>query len=148
MSSVLEHQPVDSLRWVTFMLGEERYGIDVRRVREVLRPRAVTPVPGAPPEVLGIINVRGNVVTVIDGRRRLGMEGRDPDEATRVAIVEARGENVGLQVDRVLEVRDIASEAISAPPLGSAEARRGATSGVYTSDEGLLVLLDLEALLG
>lgn len=66
------------LRWVTFRLGDETYGINVMQVQEVLRMTEIAPVPGAPHYVLGIINLRGNVVTVLDTRARFGLEARRP----------------------------------------------------------------------
>ena len=62
-----------TLRWVTFFLSQEKYGINVMQVQEVLRVTEIAPVPGAPDYVLGIINLRGNVVTVIDTRQRFGL---------------------------------------------------------------------------
>ena len=67
------------LQWVTFRLDEEKYGISVMAVQEVLKVTEITQVPGAPHFVLGIINLRGNVVTVIDARTRFGLEYREQD---------------------------------------------------------------------
>ena len=72
------------MRWVTFRLENEKYGINVMQVQEVLRVTEIAPVPGAPDYVLGIINLRGNVVTVIDTRKRFGLHSKDVDEATRI----------------------------------------------------------------
>ena len=76
------------LRWVTFRLGDETYGINVMQVQEVLRMTEIAPVPGAPSYVLGIVNLRGNVVTVIDTRNRFGLPPVDTDDATRIVIIE------------------------------------------------------------
>ncbi|MEF1216815.1 chemotaxis protein CheW, partial [Photobacterium damselae] len=77
------------LQWVTFQLEDETYGINVMQVREVLRYSEIAPVPGAPDYVLGIINLRGNVVTVIDTRSRFGLMPGDISDNTRIVIIEA-----------------------------------------------------------
>ena len=84
------------LQWVTFQLEEETYGINVMQVREVLRYTEIAPVPGAPDYVLGIINLRGNVVTVIDTRSRFGlMEGEITDN-TRIIVIESEHQVLSL----------------------------------------------------
>ena len=72
------------LQWVTFQLENETYGINVMQVQEVLRYTEIAPVPGAPEYVLGIINLRGNVVTVIDTRSRFGLPSGDVSENSRI----------------------------------------------------------------
>ena len=77
------------LQWVTYRLGDETYGINVMQVQEVLRYSEIAPVPGAPDYVLGIINLRGNVVTVIDTRARFGLPPEEVTDNTRVVIIES-----------------------------------------------------------
>ena len=76
------------LQWVTFRLDGETYGVNVMQVQEVLRYTVIAPVPGAPDYVLGIINLRGNVVTVIDTRKRFSLGEGDISDSTRIVIVE------------------------------------------------------------
>src|SRR3546814_20052351 len=92
------------LQWVTFKLDNETYGINVMRVQEVLRYTEIAPVPGAPSYVLGIINLRGNVVTVIDTRQRFGLNSTEVNDNTRIVIIEADKQVVGILVDSVAEV--------------------------------------------
>ncbi|MEC8444327.1 MAG: chemotaxis protein CheW, partial [Pseudomonadota bacterium] len=92
------------LQWVTFRLENESYGINVMQVQEVLRYTEIAPVPGAPAYVLGIINLRGNVVTVIDTRQRFGLPTADTTDQTRIVIIEAENQVVGILVDAVAEV--------------------------------------------
>ena len=92
------------LQWVTFKLDNETYGINVMRVQEVLRYTEIAPVPGAPSYVLGIINLRGNVVTVIDTRQRFGLDTVEVSDNTRIVIIEADKQVVGIMVDSVAEV--------------------------------------------
>lgn len=91
------------LQWVTFKLDNETYGINVMRVQEVLRYTEIAPVPGAPSYVLGIINLRGNVVTVIDTRQRFGLMNAEISDNTRIVIIEADKQVVGIMVDSVAE---------------------------------------------
>jgi purine-binding chemotaxis protein CheW len=135
-------------RWVTFKLENETYGIDVMQVREVLRCTEISPVPGAPAYVLGIINLRGNVVSIIDTRGRFGLAFREPDDASRILILEAgAGHVVGFLVDSVHEVMQLpASEMESAPDTGSGESARF-IMGLANRKDGLLILVDASKLL-
>ncbi len=135
------------IQWVTFRLADEVYGINVMQVQEVLRVTEIAPVPGAPHYVLGIINLRGNVVTVIDTRIRLGLPTAEVTDSTRVVIIETQRHVVGMLVDCVAEVVDVAaSEVESAPNVGSDESANY-IQGVASRDNELLILVDLNKLL-
>ena len=135
-------------QWVTFFLEKEKYGIQVMQVQEVLRVSDIAPVPGAPDYVLGIINLRGNVVTVIDSRKRFHLPEKEPDDSTRIVIIEAENEQVvGILVDSVAEVAELsASEIETAPNVGNEDSARY-IQGVCNKDDELLILLDVEKLL-
>lgn len=140
-----EPDPVS--QWVTFQLDAEVYGIRVMQVQEVVRVPDIAPVPGAPEYVLGIINLRGNVVTVIDTRRRFSLAPREHDDATRIVIVEAKGHVVGLLVDNVAEVVELrASQIETAPNVGNEKTSRF-IEGVHSRDNELLILVDVDRLL-
>ncbi|MHA7878396.1 MAG: chemotaxis protein CheW [Saccharospirillum sp.] len=135
------------LQWVTFRLGNESYGINVMQVREVLRYSEIAPVPGAPSYVIGIINLRGNVVTVIDTRERFGLEPSEVTDNTRIVILESDDQVVGIMVDAVAEVVYLrASEIETAPNVGNAESARY-IQGVCHKDDELLILIEIERLL-
>ncbi|MDO6705169.1 MULTISPECIES: chemotaxis protein CheW [unclassified Photobacterium] len=149
--SVAEIQKEDSndqvLQWVTFQLEEETYGINVMQVREVLRYTEIAPVPGAPDYVLGIINLRGNVVTVIDTRARFGLTPGDISDNTRIVIIEAEKQVIGILVDSVAEVVYLRSSEIdSTPSVGTDESAKF-IQGVSNRDNQLLILVDLNKLL-
>ena len=132
---------------VTFRLDDEIYGINVMLVQEVLRVTDIAPVPGAPGYVIGIINLRGNVVTVVDMRMRFGLSSREMDDATRIVIIEAEKQTVGMVVDSVSEVVNVYSNEIeSAPNVGNDETARY-IEGVVSRGEHLLILVDLNKLL-
>lgn len=137
----------DVVQWVTFRLSDETYGINVMQVQEVLRVSEIAPVPGAPHYVLGIINLRGNVVTVVDTRIRLGLPTSEMTDSTRIVIIEGEKHVVGILVDCVAEVVDLAaSEMESAPNVGNEESARY-IQGVASRGDELLILVDLNKLL-
>lgn len=135
------------LQCVTFRLDEETYGINVMQVQEVLRVTEIAPVPGAPDYVLGIINLRGNVVTVIDTRERLGLGSKERDESTRIVIIEADKLVVGILVDAVAEVVDLPVSEIESPPSVGNDESSKYIQGVVSRDGELLILVDLNKLL-
>jgi len=135
------------IQWVTFKLDGEAYGINVMQVQEVLRVTEITPVPGAPSYILGIINLRGNVVTVLDTRMRFGLPPHETDDASRVVIIESNGNVLGILVDSVAEVVYLrASQIESAPKVGNDESAKY-IQGVYSSEGSLLILVDVNKLL-
>ncbi|MDO7085041.1 chemotaxis protein CheW [Pseudocolwellia sp. AS88] len=135
------------LQWVTFKLDSEKYGINVMQVQEVLRYSEIAPVPGAPIYVLGIINLRGNVVTVIDTRSRFGLESSEITDNTRVVIIESDKQVIGILVDSAAEVVYLrASEIDVAPNVGNDESAKF-IQGVTNRDGELLILVDLNKLL-
>ena len=134
-------------QWVTFKLENETYGVNVMQVQEVLRYTEIAPVPGAPDYVLGIINLRGNVVTVIDTRLKFGLMPAEITDNSRIIIIEAEKQVVGILVDSVAEVVYLkASEIDPAPSVGTEESARF-IQGVSNRKEDLLILVDLNKLL-
>lgn len=134
-------------QWVTFKLENETYGVNVMQVQEVLRYTEIAPVPGAPDYVLGIINLRGNVVTVIDTRLKFGLMPAEVTDSSRIIIIEAEKQVVGILVDSVAEVVYLkASEIDDAPSVGTEESARF-IQGVSNRKDDLLILVDLNKLL-
>ncbi len=135
------------LQWVTFQLENETYGINVMQVQEILRYSEIAPVPGAPLYVLGIINLRGNVVTVIDTRQRFGLESCDITDETRVIVIESEKQVIGILVDSASEVVYLKSSEIDdAPNVGNDESAQF-IQGVSNREGELLILVDLDKLL-
>jgi len=148
MSENVEHADDPITQWVTFFLENEKYGIQVMQVQEVLRITDIAPVPGASEYVLGIINLRGNVVTVIDTRKRFKLPEKESDDSTRIVIIETDNEQVvGILVDSVAEVAELRSSEIeSAPNLGNDDSSKF-IQGVCNKDDELLILVDVDRLL-
>ncbi|MEJ2059498.1 MAG: chemotaxis protein CheW [Gammaproteobacteria bacterium] len=137
----------EALQCVTFSLGDEVYALDVMRVQEVLRVGEISPVPGAPDYVLGIINLRGNVVTVIDMRLRLGLPNTEPTHLSRIVVLEVANQPVGLLVDSVADVVQIQRDDIDpSPNVGNKEAARY-IQGVASHGQDLIIIVDAGKLL-
>lgn len=135
------------LQWVTFRLENETYGINVMQVREVLRYSEIAPVPGAPSYVIGIINLRGNVVTVVDTRERFGLPGTDITDNSRIVILETDNQVVGILVDAVAEVVYLRQSEIEVAPNVGNEDNARYIQGVSHKNEELLILIEIRNLL-
>lgn len=147
MAEELATESYDQMQCVTFTLEDETYGIDVMLVQEVLREIEVAPVPGAPHYVTGIINLRGNVVSVIDARNRFGLPVKESTDLTRIIVIEVQQHIIGILVDSVAEVVDIKrSEIETAPNVGTDDTSKY-IDGVVSQDDKLLILVDLNRLL-
>jgi len=147
MSEIAAAAEGQRLQCVTFTLADETYAINVMGVQEVLRVSEIAPVPGAPSYVLGIINLRGNVVAVIDARSRFGLTPSDMTESTRIVIIESNEHVIGILVDSVAEVVELKSSDVEpAPNVGNDESSRY-IKGVAHLDNELIILVDLDKLL-
>lgn len=143
-----ETGPTDD--FVTVYVGQTLFGLAIERVHDVFIPSGVTPVPLAPPEIVGLLNLRGRVVTALCLRRRLGMPAAEASEAesTRKAIgLEQGGETFALMVDGVGEVLKLGADSREAVPINLDARWRDLTTCVHRLDGRLLVILDVDALL-
>jgi purine-binding chemotaxis protein CheW len=135
------------LQWVTFHLENETYGVNVMVVKEVLKFQDIAPVPGAPDYVLGIINIRGTVISVINTRRRFGLPDREPDDNTRIVIIEIGRHIIGILVDSVAEVVYLRRSQIETAPQVNKDESARFIQGVCHRDNQLLILVELDKLL-
>jgi len=143
-SAALEDEVI---QWVTFCIGEETYGIAVMQVREVIRVSDITPVPGADEHILGIINLRGNVVTVLDMHCLLALPPVDLTDQSRIIISESNEQVIGLLVDSVAEVVYLkASEVEVRPSVGNEEGAKF-IRGVHSEGDQLLILVDVDQMM-
>lgn len=135
------------LQWVTFCLANETYCINVMDVQEVLRYTEISRVPGAPSYVLGIINLRGKVVTVMDTRQRFGLPPAEVNEDTRIVIIESGKQVIGILVDGVAEVVYLRQSEIESPPKVGGDEATNFIHGVSNKNDKLLILVDLSRML-
>ena len=141
-------QPAVLLQYLAFRLAGERYGIDIQDIVEILKYRPATPVPHAADLIHGIVSVRGRIITVVDGRLRLGLKAAALGSATRIIVLRDGDESVGLLVDEVLQVEKLSPESVSAPPNTLADAAQRGIAGVCDlQQDSILILLDREAFL-
>jgi len=156
MKAEREKQPVagpaqdggrQEIQLACFRIGSEMYALDIMRIREIIRPQRLTPVPKAPPFIEGVINLRGAVVPVVDLRKRFDQPAGGPERRTRVLICALSGKIIGLLVDEVAEVRRYTRQEIQPSP----QFLRGRGSeffvGVCRRDDQLVLLIDLERIL-
>jgi purine-binding chemotaxis protein CheW len=136
-----------TIRWVTFRLGNETYGVDVMKVQEVLRLPTIAPVPGAPPFVIGIFNLRGTVVTVVDANLRFGLGPKPATDATRVMIVEVDDAVVGLKIDAVSDVVEVPISDVHPTPRVNAHVDHKYIQAVAHQDQRLIMVIDSDRLL-
>ena len=147
-NSAVQQQADDPiLQWVIFRLDNESYGINVMQVQEVLRYTEIAPVPGAPPYVIGIINLRGNVVTVIDTRERFGLQSEPVTDHTRIVIIESESQVIGILVDSVSEVVYLKQSEIEVTPNVGNESSGKFIQGVCNKNDELLIFVELNKLL-
>ncbi len=133
-------------KYVTFALGDETYAVTASSVNEVLRYTEITPVPGAPAAILGIINLRGNVVTVLDARMLFDLPRQEVSSQSRIVIVDIEDYSVGVLVDRVSEVVDLDTAHIESSPNTGNDAAADFIQGVYNEDSTLIILVDFARL--
>jgi purine-binding chemotaxis protein CheW len=128
----------------TFYLDSLLFGIDVTRVQEVIRHQEMTPVPLAPPAVEGLINLRGQIVTAIDLRRRLGLATRGPGPLPLNVVIRLDDGAVSLLVDEIGDVVEVDSSSFEPPPATLNASSKALIHGVYKLEPQLLLLLNTE----
>lgn len=131
------------LQFTSFQVQDLLLGIDIRQVQEINRSLRLTPVPHAPEAVCGVINLRGEVVTVLDLRRVLGLPPAEMNRSTRNVIVNSNGEQIGLLVDQVTDVVTCHASEIDPLPENLGGVSQRFFQGVFKLDQGLLVILDV-----
>jgi purine-binding chemotaxis protein CheW len=132
---------MEEVQMLTFTLDNVLYGVNVHQVREVKNFEGVTPVPYAPDYVKGITNLRGEVIPVIDLRRRFGITGKK-DETTNIMIIAQDKHPVGVMVDSVMEVLTLPKKDIDTNPESLIVDKSEAVLGVAKHDKDLIILLD------
>jgi purine-binding chemotaxis protein CheW len=133
--------------YVTVTIGDHMFGLPIFRVQDVFVPVGLTRVPLAPPEVAGILNLRGRVVTAIDMRLRLDFGEREPGTPVMAIGIELKGESYGLLVDAVGEVMQLHNSACEAKPANLDPRLSRVAAGIYRLEGQLMVVLDVDRVL-
>jgi len=138
-------------KYLTFALGAEEYGVEILKVREIIGYMDITAVPQTPHYVKGVVNLRGQVIPVVDLRAKFGMEITEVTDETCIIVVEithaGRKLSTGIVVDRVREVLDIQSEAIEEPPAFGAGVSTDFILGMGKVADAVKILLDIDKVL-
>ncbi|MEN6383912.1 MAG: chemotaxis protein CheW [Phycisphaerales bacterium] len=139
-------------KYLTFALGSEEYGLEILKVREIIGYMEITAVPQTPSYVKGVINLRGQVIPVVDLRTKFGMETAKITEETCIIVVEIQQDNckfsTGIVVDHVQEVLDIEGENIEEAPQFGASVNTDFILGIGKVGESVKILLDIDKVLG
>ena len=137
----------DLKQFISFSIGEEEYGLELLRVKEVIRIREITWLPKAPSFVKGIINLRGDVIPIIDLRDKFGLEAKEATAMTRVIVVEVEERMIGMVVDSASQVVRIPADQIDPPPPMLGGFSQEFITGVGKLDDKLIILLNTDAIL-
>ncbi len=142
-----QHQKSDSVQLTTFLLGKELFGVDALSVQEILLYQPVSPVPLAPDYIMGLINLRGQIVTVLDLRRRLGFDPLDDKTTGTNLIVNADEGPMSVFVDDIGNVLDIQTDRLTPPPGTVRGVAAHYIKEVCQLEEQLLIILELKNIL-
>jgi purine-binding chemotaxis protein CheW len=133
--------------YVTALIGGQLFGLPILRVQDVFAPERLTSVPLSPPEVAGVLNLRGRIVTLIDMRCRLGLGSRENGQQSMAIGVESRGESYGLLIDGVGEVLKLDNQSWEPNPSNLDARLASVSTGIYRLDSQLLMVLDVDRVL-
>ncbi len=143
-----KQQTADSiLQLIIFRLGNEEFGVEITRVKEIIRMQEITHVPKAPSFLEGVINLRGKIIPIVDLRTRLGWKPRERDAKTRIIVVESGGHPAGFIVDAVTEVLRIPEKTTELPSTLSTDVNRNFITAIGIVEDRLILLLDLDKVL-
>ncbi len=145
-----DHNENDNMRtkeYLTIIIEQQRFGIPVLQVQDVLREQKVTRIPLAPPEVAGSLNLRGRIVTAIDVRRRLGLPSREKGAANMSVVVEHNNELFSLIIDRVGDVLSLKNEDFERNPGTLDPVWKDVSNGIFQLEKELLIIIDVSKLL-
>ena len=134
--------------YVTFKIGTQVFGASVSEIHDVFRPSNTTTVPLSAPEIAGVLNLRGRIVTAIDGRARLGLPPKENDDGRTLAIgVERDGVSFGLIIDEIGEVLRLDADSLEQNPVNLDPVWASVSRGVHRLDNRLLVIMDIDRML-
>ncbi len=137
----------DANQFLTFSLGEEEYGVDILKVQEIKGYVPTTRIPNSPPDVVGVLNLRGTIVPIIDLRRKFGLNSAEYNQFTAIVVVVVRGRVMGMIVDSVSEVVNIPQADIQPAPDFGASMSTGMLAGMAKRGDSLITLLDIDTVL-
>lgn len=141
------NQNVDELQIVVFNLDNSYYGVHILQVQEIIKMTEITKLPNTPDFVEGIVNLRGNIIPVMDLRKRFRLKALDINENWKILILKAEDVKFGVMVDQISEVEKISVDIIETPPKVVGGVNGDFISGIAKTNQRLLILLDIEKIL-
>ena len=138
----------EMLQLVTFKLAGQRYAVNILKVQEINNMKEITTIPNAPAYLEGAVNLRGKVIPVLNLRKKFCFEEKAADQLSKIVIMDVRGIIMGLIVDSVSDVLRIPSDVVEPPPPVSSNVSTEFISGIAKLEDGLVILLDIDRLLG
>ncbi|MCD6121055.1 MAG: purine-binding chemotaxis protein CheW [Spirochaetales bacterium] len=140
----------NEIQLVTFKLGQETYGIDIMDVKEIVKIQEIRAIPGAPPYVSGILNLRGTIIPIINLHRRFNLKKLDTDENEKllrgIIVININDKLIGIIIDRVSRVISVETGTIKPPPQIISGIGAEYIDGVVNNEEGYLIILDIKRL--
>lgn len=133
-------------RYLTFYLEKELYGIDIMSVQEIIAMMKTTAVPKTPKCVKGVMNLRGNIIPVVELRTKFQMQSKDPEMHTAIIIVKISGTSIGFIVDQVEEVVNLGEDQLSDPPQFGSSVNASYLKKMAQNDEQVIMILNLDAI--
>jgi purine-binding chemotaxis protein CheW len=142
-----QQQKKQTIRVISFLLGDENYCVDIKQIKEVVRPDFITKVPNTPELVVGIMNLRGEIISIINIKHILGLYYKERTKASRMIITDAIGSSVAIMVDSVKDTIDIEENAIQPPVSTLRNNLLEYTKGQLQIGKDILILLDFTKIL-
>lgn len=146
-SRVGERDAGNTLQIIVFTVGNEDYGLEIEKIQEVIRMKPIKQLPRTPPFVLGVMNLRGNIIPVIGLREKFGLESFQYNQFTRIIVVNHKGKFVGMVVDEVNRVINVPMNNIEGNPEMVNDNTRALVRGVARLQDQVIILVELDYLL-
>lgn len=138
-------EKMDDMQFVIFTLDKTMYGVDIMKVQEIIKMSEITKIPNSDKSVIGVVNLRGKIIPVLDIGEMLGREPSEVNSKWKILIMKKDGGNIGALVENISEVKKIESSVIEEPPESLIDKNR-ALSGIAKKDEKLYMILDIDRL--
>ena len=148
MAAQQKKEITNTSRHLTFYLGDELYGIGIENVQEIIAMMKITVVPKTPSHIKGVMNLRGNIIPIVDMRTKFSMEYQEPNMYTATVIVSISGTSIGFVVDTVEEVMQISEDSLMEAPNFGTQIDTSFISQMAQRNEDVIMLLDLNKVFG
>ena len=137
----------ETVQLIVFSVGREEYGLEIEKVQEVIRMKTIKKLPSTPEFILGVMNLRGNIIPVVGLREKFGLDKQEVQTFTRIIVVNHKDKLVGMVVDQVNQVISVAPENIEGNPDMVNEKTRALVRGVAKADDRIVIVVELDYLL-